>query len=394
MLGVDGRRMGSSLTDPDNEFRLIPRGSSELSRLTKSSALAARGRQLIGNLTLAADGGALATATRDAPKARVGAPCKLAFTFEAHEFQAENLTYSPDGKRLATCGHSDGTVKVWDAATGQNMLTLNERSSVSFSSDGKRVVSGWSTNNGHTRQIHVWDTETGQELLTLEEHTVLAEHAAPKIYTAGYRDVSFSPDGKFLASCDEDDTVTWWDAETGQSLFKARGNYVLSVAFSPDGKLIVCGDVGTVNVRVWDTKTGQCMPTLKGDRHIDCYTTVVNFSPDGKLIASGDRDCMVMVWDAETGEKMLELKGQEAIVDREYVFPVQSVNFSQDGKRIASCGGLGTIKVWNTETGREVFSSDTVLYCPTAVSFSPDLKRIAAGISGGTVEVWDLNLPG
>jgi hypothetical protein len=107
------------------------------------------------------------------------------------------VTVSPDGKRLATASGKE-TIKVWDAQTGQELLTLKGHAdrvqSVAFSPDGKRLASA-----AMDRTVKVWDAQTGQELLSL--HT----HWRPS-------GVVFSPDGHRLASGSYDGTVTIWDA--------------------------------------------------------------------------------------------------------------------------------------------------------------------------------------
>jgi WD40 repeat protein len=106
------------------------------------------------------------------------------------------VAYSPDGKRLATSGW-DSTVKVWDPATGKEVLTLKGHKdyvrTVCFSPDGKRLASA-----SGDKTVRVWDAATGKQLLTLEGHS------------AAMWGVAFSLHGKRLAWASFDKTVKVW----------------------------------------------------------------------------------------------------------------------------------------------------------------------------------------
>jgi WD40 repeat protein len=289
----------------------------------------------------------------------------------------EFFAFSPDFGRLASAA-SDNTVKVWDARTGQQTLTLKGHTapvwSLAFSPDGKRLASGGGghrlpggTLGNSTRdraELKVWDAQTGQELLSLP------------VSLGFVWGVAFSPDGKRLASATANPpqmsspAVQVWDVQTGRELLALKV-FGMSVAFSPDGKRLASGGRGDVKVldaqtgqelltlkdgggsvafspdgkrlasgsKVWDAQTGQELLTLKG------YTGRVNvvFSPDSKRLASAGGGG-VWVWDAQTGQELLALKGVGGSAASS---GGGSVAFSLDGHRLASGGTDGTVKIWD-----------------------------------------------
>jgi WD40 repeat protein len=240
--------------------------------------------------------------------------------------------------------------------------------SISFSPDGKILASG-----GHDSTIKLWDVSTGKEITTLKGHKY-------PVYS-----VSFSPDGKTLASGSVAHTIKLWDVATRKEITTLKGHTdtdsdnVLSVSFSPDGKTLAYSGIANT-IKLWDIATGKEITTLKG--HSDQVDSV-SFSPDGKTLAYSGIANTIKLWDITTSKEITTLKGHNDTVS--------SVSFSPDGKTLASGGHDSTIKLWNVSTGKEITTlkghSDRV----RSVSFSPDGKTLASGSDDKTTKLWNVS---
>jgi WD40 repeat protein/serine/threonine protein kinase/Leucine-rich repeat (LRR) protein len=284
-----------------------------------------------------------------------------------------SVCFSPDGQRLA--GSADGTVKVWDAHSGQQLLIVNGlgvgAQNVCFSPDGQRLALG-----GKDGTMKVLDVRNGQELLTLRG-TSLGRTGENLSGTN-----CFSPDGQRLAIAGYDQTVRIWDLRGRQELLTlkgpSRGSSVpaaRSVCFSPDGqRFAAAGGNGTL--KVWDARSGQELLTLKG--HEGTVWSLC-FSPDGQRLASAGRK--IKLWDARSGEELLTLK--------EHSGSVKSVCFSPDGQRLASGSEDKSVKVWNVSSGEELLAFNGHAGAVSSVCFSPDGKRLASASGDKTVKILD-----
>ncbi|MEQ8963665.1 MAG: WD40 repeat domain-containing protein, partial [Coleofasciculus sp. C2-GNP5-27] len=160
-----------------------------------------------------------------------------------------SLAFSPDGEWLAT-GDSDGMIRLWEAASGKEILSSKGHNSwvysVAFSPDGQILASGSIDN-----LVRLWSASSGECLKTLQGHTDVV------------RSCAFSPDGQILASGSADNLVKLWSVSSGECLktLQCHTGRIYSVAFSPDGQILASGSADNL-VKLWSVSSGKCLKTL------------------------------------------------------------------------------------------------------------------------------------
>jgi WD40 repeat protein len=282
--------------------------------------------------------------------------------FVGHTEGAWGVAFSPDG-RYALSGDGDGTVRLWEVATGREVRRFsgpNRRlEGVAFSPDGRQALTA-SYRDGGTVQL--WDVETGKEIRELKGHT------------GDVWRVTFSPDGRRALSGGHD-SVRLWDLESGKELRRfARG---CGVAFSPDGRQALAG--GDPLVRLWDLETGAGLRELRG--HTEQVTSVV-FLPGGRQALSCSHDRTLRLWDLDSGQEIRCYSGHMGLV--------HNVAITRDGKFGLSSSSDKTVRLWDLETGKELhcFTGHTEIVVGLAIS--PDGKFALSGSPDGTMRLWRL----
>jgi|GEM_PF-2819559 len=243
-------------------------------------------------------------------------------TLEGHSYGVYSVSFSPDGKFLAS-GSGDRTVKIWEVGSWELIKTLEGHSDyvngLSFSPDGKFLASG-----SDDKTIKIWEVGSWKLIKTLKGHS------------SGVISVSFSPDGKFLASGSSDKTIKIWEVGSWGLVKTLEGHsdYVNGLSFSPDGKFLASGS-DDKTIKIWEVGSWKLIKTLEGH---SSGVISVSFSPDGKLLASGSSDKTIKIWEVGSWKLIKTLEGHSS--------SVISVSFSPDGKFLASGGKDKTIKIW------------------------------------------------
>jgi eukaryotic-like serine/threonine-protein kinase len=291
-----------------------------------------------------------------------------------HSAKVIHLAASPDGRRLASHGDHETSIRLWDGVTGKEVAVLSGHTVapgvLTFSPDGARLASG-SPYPDNT--LRLWDAVSGKPIAVLKGHSN-AIHA-----------VAFSPDGLGLLSASLDRTARLWDGVTGKAGAVLRGHLaeLESALFSPDGKRAVTGTGGGI-LRLWDTENGDVVAVLRGHKR---EVRGAQFTPDGSFLVSLAGDGEARVWN-------MELAQRNGIL-RDHTSFVYDVAFSPDDTEVASAAWDGTVRLWDGVTGRPSAllhhdrgkAEDRIV---TSVAWHPNRRLLASLTRNDTITVWDL----
>lgn len=206
-------------------------------------------------------------------------------------------------------------------------------------------------------------------------------YLVPQVGHASYVvSVAFTSDGKRLVTGSTDKTARLWDVETGKEIRAFRGHEedVTTVALSADGKYLVTGS-GDNTACLWDLATGKRIRAFQG--HTKGVCSVV-LSSGNRYLATASGDKTARLWDLNTGKQLRSFEGHYGLVS--------SVALSADGKTLITGNMDWRVRLWDVETGKErrFFRWETEQI--TSMALSTDGKYLVTGTLDKTARLWDL----
>jgi RNA polymerase sigma factor (sigma-70 family) len=336
-----------------------------------------------------------------------------------HGASPRAIAFAPDGRTLASAG-IDGTVHIWETSTGKELTRIEDERipegagavfGLAYSPDGK-TIAGAQINHPPC----LWDAATGKELRQFggdkqrASWVVFSPNGKTLAYCGGWKDptvwlaevktgkvlnhfgghegfvvpTAFSPDGKIIA-CADDKSIHLIDVEANKEQELALpDNHAIrysSLAFSPDGKMLVASSKANKLIRLVEVATAKIVHDITLPTKSELAVPIL-FTLDGKKLISGHSDGIVRFWDVKSGVKMHEF--------RAYSQFVLTLALSPDGRTLATASNSNEengVRLWETASGKRLVPLPGPQKAISFLVFSPDSRRIATASSG--VHVWE-----
>jgi len=301
-------------------------------------------------------------------------------TLSGHDNVVVSLRFAPGSQRLATASF-DGTARVWDVRTGNQMAVIRDEDklppsaksssglkgswfgSVSFGADGTTLVTA-----GYDGTARLWALPDKVEASAIPAHD------------QGIRGMSFSHEGRFLATASYDGSAAVWRSESHELVFRARSEIgpVKSVAFDPTNENVIA-TAERRGVGLWDVAKQTRLDLLPVDRG---PTNDVTFSPDGKRLyaVAGNQG---YVFDVQRRKLIRALEGEHSA-------EVFAVAVGQQGTVVATAGKDHKIVLWSASGDKVLKTLEGHAIGILDLAFMPDGRTLLSGSKDKEVWNWDV----
>jgi WD40 repeat protein len=321
---------------------------------------------------------------------------------------AHFIVFSPNGRLVASA--SGSSIHLWDARSGAPVSNWRPKfaappefpmiiHSVEFSPDSTYIAVG--TNKG----VYKWIWSANPQVPA--GSMLFVPLLGPSVKAFDATSIAFSRDGKRIVCGSANGTAQLWDLATSRLVFEISVLYpVFALAFSPDGRSFATADgsystpeaspdlwgIGGVStheakphpsIRIWNAESGKLL-VATGPHS----SYAIAFSHDGtRLVSLEGGDTGGTIWDVTSGKPLRQLQGGAGnYVSRDlYAY---SVLFHPDGRRVfASWGNL--VQIWDVESGESLLQVRGQTDSIQSLSMSPDGNRLASCSKDGTIKIWE-----
>ncbi len=285
------------------------------------------------------------------------------FQHQAHKTIVESVAFSSDNSKIASSSR-DRTVKIWDASTGQCILTLNSPNqgvvkNLVFNLDGNKLF-GYSN-----KQILIWDLETGNYRILIESQSRICS--------------LISSQADILTFGCEDGVVYIWDLNNYEFInqFSTSSDVVLSVRVTDDNQIIACGIKDKI-VKIWNLDNSESIQIQSQSYNI----SLIDINRNGQYIATGSGEKIIKVWDIDTGLYLQSLSG--------HLSEINAITFSNTNQILATASVDRTVKIWDITTGKCLKTLQGRADFVHSVILSSDNQIIVSG-SQHSIKFWNID---